>query len=169
MKIFIEKQKFSQWWLYVIIGASLLFMIIPILINSDDISTDIAAKTSLIISILLIAGAVLFIRMMTLHTRIDDKGIHYRFTPFQGKQYLIVWNDISKVYVRKYNAITEYGGWGFRGYIFKSGGKAFNVMGNKGIQIVLKNGKKMLIGTQKEVEAERILNVYKSKIIKPIA
>ncbi|MBJ2175825.1 hypothetical protein JBL43_16340 [Aureibaculum sp. A20] len=81
----------------------------------------------------------------------------------------MVWNDISKVYVRKYNAITEYGGWGFRGYIFKTGGKAFNVMGNKGIQIVLKNGKKMLIGTQKEVEAERILNVYKSKIIKSTA
>ncbi|WP_117884475.1 hypothetical protein [Aureibaculum luteum] len=169
MKIFKEQQRFSQWWIYIIIAASLLFMVIPVLVNSNDISNDIAAKTSLIISILLIAGAVILIRMMTLHTRIDDKGIHYRFTPFQGKKYLIVWNDISNVYVRKYNAITEYGGWGFRGYIFKSGGKAFNVMGNRGIQIVLKNGKKMLIGTQKEVEAERILDVYKSKIIKPTA
>ena len=166
MKIFTEKQRFNQWWLYVIIGASLLAMIIPLALNSDEMLNDKAAKIALSISFLLIFATVFIIRMITLHTRIDEKGIHYRFTPFHRKQYLIVWNDISNIYVRKYNAISEYGGWGYRGNILRSSGKAYNVRGNQGIQIELTSGKKILIGTQKEVEAERVLNLYKSKFLK---
>ena len=171
MKIFTEKQKFNQWWLYIIIGASLLAMIIPVVINSEEILQDKVAKIALSISFLLTLAAIFIIRMITLHTRIDEKGIHYRFTPFHRKQYLIAWSDISNVYVRKYNAISEYGGWGYRRNILRSSGKvsngrAYNIKGSQGIQIELTNGKKMLIGTQKEVEAQRVLDTYQSKFLK---
>lgn len=173
MKIFTEQQRFNQWWLYIIIGASLLAMIIPIAINSDEILNDKTAKIALSISFLLVLVSIFIIRMITLHTRIDEKGIHYRFTPFHRKQYIIDWKDISNVYVRKYNAISEYGGWGYRVNFLRSSGmvsngKAYNIKGNQGIQIELTNGKKVLIGTQKEVEAQRILNVYKSKFLKSV-
>ncbi|MDY7393653.1 hypothetical protein UMM65_00220 [Aureibaculum sp. 2210JD6-5] len=174
MKIFTEQQRFNQWWLYVIIGASLFTMIIPIVINSDDLLKDKTAKIALSISFLLVLATIFIIRMIKLHTRIDEKGIHYRFTPFHRKQYLINWDDVSNAYVRKYNAIFEYGGWGYRGNFLRSSGKvsngkAYNIRGNQGIQIVLNNGKKILIGTQKEVEAQRVLNTYKSKIVKATA
>ena len=118
-------------------------------------------------SFLLILAAIFMISKVTLHTRIDEKGIHYRFSPLHRKQYAIVWSDMSNIYVRKYNAIAEYGGWGYKGNILRSSGRAYNIRGNQGIQIELTNGKKILIGTQKEIEAERVLNLYKSKFLKP--
>ncbi len=168
MKIFTEQQRFNQWWLYVIISVSLLAMIIPVALNFDEILNNKVSKIGFSISVLLVLIAVFVIRIITLHTRIDEKGIHYRFTPFHRKQYHIVWKDISNVYVRKYNAISEYGGWGYRGNILRSSGKAYNIRGNQGIQIELANGKKMLLGTQKEIEAQRVLDVYKSKFLKSI-
>jgi len=167
MKIFTEKQRFNQFCVYLIFGASLLSMVIPVAINSDEMLNDKVAKIALSISFLLILVAVFLIRMITLHTRIDEKGIHYRFTPFHRKQYLLSWNEVNNAYVRKYNAISEYGGWGYKTNVFRSGGRAYNIRGNQGIQIELSNGKKMLIGTQKEAEAQRVLEVYKSKFLNP--
>ena len=40
----------------------------------------------------------------------------------------------------------EYGGWGIKGKRHK---KAYTVSGNYGIQFLLKNGKMIMIGTQK--------------------
>ena len=43
-----------------------------------------------------------------------------------------------------YNPIAEYGGLGIR---FGPNGKAYNVSGNTGLQVILKNKSKVLIGT----------------------
>ncbi|MGK0329715.1 MAG: hypothetical protein ACJAXF_003214, partial [Polaribacter sp.] len=67
---------------------------------------------------------------------------------------------------RTYLPISEFGGWGLRGGFFFNKGKekAVNISGNIGIQLILKSGKKLLIGTQKESEAKSVLETYKSKI-----
>ena len=166
MKVFTEKQRFNQWWIYAALGGVFIIVSLPLLTNYEKLLHNSTARIAFLISffVMFIVGVIIFI--IRLHTRIDEKGIHYRFTPFHSKQHLILWNDISNVYVRKYNAMTEYGGYGFRGTIFKSGGKAFNVLGNIGIQIILKNEKKILIGTQKRLEAEKVINAYKAKFLK---
>lgn len=64
---------------------------------------------------------------------------------------------MEKCYVRTYSPIREYGGWGFRQALGEKG-KAYNVKGNKGIQIQLKTGKNILIGTQKEKDAQQVIN-----------
>ena len=48
------------------------------------------------------------------------------------------------------------GGFGLR-YSFKYG-RAVNVAGNFGIQLELKTGKKLLIGTSRPEEVEKVLN-----------
>ncbi|PQJ82980.1 hypothetical protein BTO16_05475 [Polaribacter glomeratus] len=78
----------------------------------------------------------------------------------------ILWSELKEVKVRTYNPIGEYGGWGFRsGFLWnKSKGKAINISGDVGIQLEFKNGKKLLIGTQKKAEAESVLETYQHKI-----
>ncbi|APG66435.1 hypothetical protein LPB136_06055 [Tenacibaculum todarodis] len=78
----------------------------------------------------------------------------------------IPWKEIEKAHVRTYDPITEYGGWGLKGGAFwnKKNGKAINISGDIGIQLELKNGKKLLIGTQKENEANQVLKTYQDKI-----
>ena len=62
--------------------------------------------------------------------------------------------------------MLEYGGWGLRGGFFLNKGKgtAYNVSGNIGIQLEFVNGKKILIGTHKRDEVDRVLKTYASKI-----
>ena len=64
---------------------------------------------------------------------------------------------MSKCYVREYSPIAEYGGWGLRGGFFGKG-SALNVSGNKGLQLELKNNKKILIGTNKPKELSETLS-----------
>ena len=54
--------------------------------------------------------------------------------------------DLKSVEARTYSPIREYGGWGFR---YGRSGKAYNVMGNRGVQLELKSGERVLLGSQK--------------------
>ena len=76
------------------------------------------------------------------------------------------WSEIDKAYVRQYDALGEYGGWGLKGGKLwkKEKGKAINVSGDIGIQLELKDGKKLLIGTQMKTEVESVLKTYETKI-----
>ena len=53
----------------------------------------------------------------------------------------------------------DYGGWGIK-YGLK--GLAYNISGNFGIQLELKSGSKILIGTQKPDEVKKLLDEIKS-------
>lgn len=87
---------------------------------------------------------------------LDDEGCKFRFYPFHLKERVIRWEEIKKIHLRKYNPIFEYGGWGIRVLPF-SKNIAFNIKGNYGIQIELKNEKKILLGTSESVEIEKVL------------
>ena len=68
---------------------------------------------------------------------------------------------MEQCYVRKYSPLREYGGWGVRGSFGKN--KAYNVKGNQGIQIELKKGGKVLVGTQRKTEAQQVIDRYFKK------
>lgn len=163
MKIFKEEQRFTQTWLIILMAISTL---VPIVLMVQEYNKDESSLTTTkfisTISILLVVS--LFIFTFKLTSRIDEKGIYYQFFPFHLKLKLIPWQDISKAYVRNYSPISDYGGWGLKGGWSSTKGKAINVSGDVGIQLELKNGKKLLIGTQKENEAKRVLATYASKI-----
>lgn len=165
MRIFKEEQRFNQLWLIILVVVSLL---VPIGIiigsyikNPDSFSTLGVLST---IGIVLFASGIIF--LFKLSSRIDESGIHYKFFPFHIKYKLIKWDEIDSAYLRTYDAINEYGGWGLKGGAFwnKSKGTAINVSGDVGIQLDLKNGKKLLIGTQKRKEVEATIRFYKTKL-----
>lgn len=165
MKIFKEEQRFTQLWLIVLIVVSLSIAVVTItkayIENPNNFSTTDLIGIS---TTILLASSLIF--FLKLSTRIDEKGIHYKFFPFHRNYKIINWNEIEKVYVRTYSPLTEYGGWGYRSSFLgnKSKGTALNVSGDIGIQLILKNGKKLLIGTQKQNDAKRVIATYKSKI-----
>lgn len=165
MRIFKEEQRFTQSWLIILIIISTIIPIIVIV--SDYVKDPESYSLEEFISILaLLLFASGFIFLFKLKTRIDEKGIHYQFFPFHWKLKLLKWQDINKAHVRTYDALSEYGGWGLKGGALwnKSKGTAINVSGDIGIQLELKNGKKLLIGTKKKNEAESVLATYKTKI-----
>jgi hypothetical protein len=102
---------------------------------------------------LLLICSLLFV-FMRLETVIDRKGCSVRYIPLLWKFRTISWDNVEKAYVRKYNPVTEFGGWGIKSL---RNSKAYNLYGNTGLQLELKNGKKILVGTQSPEEIEEIL------------
>ena len=159
MKVFKETQRFDQWWLRVLLIAALLVAINPLFFNFSHTISSRSEITGIITSVLIITALfATFWFLFKLETRIDDEGVSYRYMPFHRKPRLRRWDKIKSIKVRKYNPIKEFGGWGYRIGLRKK--RALNVKGNMGIQIDYKNGRKLLLGTQRPKEVESILNTY---------
>lgn len=165
MRVFNETQRFNQWFIQLInygMLAFLLYCFYTWFIAKSNVDKVMATDlTGQIIVTATLLFSVLLLWSFKLKTKIDEKGIHYRFLPIHRNYKLIRWDEMENCEVRKYNALKEYGGWGFKSGFGK--GTAFNVKGNIGIQIVLKTGKPILIGTQKENDAKVIIKRYKNK------
>lgn len=162
--LFTEKQKFRQKWLIFFVVITLAFAawgFIQQIILGRPFGNNPAPDGLLILFVLVPVVIFSFILSLTLHTRIDQHGITYRYAPVHRKSRLIKWELVKSCYVREYRPIAEYGGWGFRR---GRSGMAFNVSGSKGLQIIFKDGKKMLLGTQKPDELGRVLEkLHKAK------
>lgn len=162
MKVFEEQQRFRQVWLMVLLGFSLL---VPIVLITNEYLKDNTSLTpkEFVGTLLGIIASVLFIFLFKLTTRIDEKGIHYQFFPFHISMKTLLWSEIEKAAIRTYDPIGEYGGWGLRYTFNKKKGNAVNVSGDIGMQLTLKNGKKLLIGTQEKEAVKRVLKTYKTE------
>ena len=165
MKVFKEEQRFKQTWLIVLLAVSILVSVV--VITKEYVEENSKMTTNeFVLTLIGISISVAFIFFFKLKTNIDEKGIQYQFSPFHLKMKLIKWEEIKKAQVRTYDPISEYGGWGIKGGSFwnKEKGKCVNISGDIGIQVEFKNGKKLLIGTQKKEEAQHVLKTYKNKI-----
>lgn len=83
-----------------------------------------------------------------LKTIISSKGICLSYPPFHKTYKKIDLSQIRYWQVRRYDSIREYYGHGKRNH--RLSGKAYTISGNFGLQLYFKNGKKLLIGTQKK-------------------
>jgi hypothetical protein len=101
-------------------------------------------------------GIIAFIASMRLKTEIDQNHIKIHFYPLLKKQFK--WSEIKHVEVVNYGFV---GGWGVR--FWPKYGTIYNIKGNKGLAIELLNGKKLVIGTQKESELNFFLDKLKRK------
>ncbi len=165
MNNFSEVQKFRQWWLWVLLAGVL---VVPVTLafyhNGFKYSPDVMNEI-LIGAIVPVVIMILFY-IMQLRTKIDEKGIYYRFFPIHFQVLVISWDEVTKAYVRQYSPILDYGGWGIR-YGLGGKGKAYNVSGNMGLQLELNTGKKILIGSQQPNELNELLDqLVKAKVIK---
>lgn len=105
------------------------------------------------ILILLAVNTLLF--LMSIRTRIYKEGIGVTFFPFIPSERIYRYNTLKGIWVRKYNPLREYGGWGFKG---KATNRALNISGNMGLQLEMNDGRRLLIGTKRPEEIERVLH-----------
>lgn len=156
---FEEEQRMTQWWLWLFLIALVGFFLYAIykqLIVGEPFGENPMSDTGLIIFSVFIIGIVLLFLAIRLRTSIDEKGIQMTYRPF-GVKKLASWEEMESVDIVKY---------GFVGYGIRWGssyGTVYNVKGNKGIAITLKNGKKYLIGTQQPEAVSSMLKEIPSK------
>ncbi|MEL7233832.1 MAG: hypothetical protein AAGK74_05005, partial [Chloroflexota bacterium] len=54
-------------------------------------------------------------------------------------------SDIESVTARDYKPLREYGGWGVR---FRENNRAYTVRGYQGVELQLKNGRQVMLGSE---------------------
>ena len=87
-------------------------------------------------------------------TQIRTDGIYVRFPPFQPTFSRYEWSNILDVYIRQFDAVSEFNGWGIRSGAM---GKAYIISGKTGIQIVFRDKRRVLISTSRPNELAEIL------------
>ena len=93
-------------------------------------------------------GLVLLFHFLELTVTVRPFEIDIRFRPLTRRR--IPHRTVRSCEARTYRALREYGGWGVRrGW---KGGWAYNVRGNRGVQLVLEGGESILIGSQRADE-----------------
>lgn len=154
---FSERQRFKQIWLWIILLGINGFFIFG-LIKQVILEKQFGDKPMSDIGLFIVTTLTLFLSFLFFNLRLETKiktdGIYVRFFPFQLNFKHYPWDRLNQSFVRKYNPIGEYGGWGLRGL---GKNKALNVSGDKGIQLITQDGSKLLIGTNKADEATETL------------
>ena len=108
-----------------------------------------------IIIIVLIIGVLALVSFTQLNTEVSEEGISFRMKPFHRSWRKYSWKEIKSAHIREYKPLREYGGWGVR---IGLTGRAYNIKGNKGLQIELVSGEKILLGTQQPEEIQDLLD-----------
>jgi hypothetical protein len=155
---FKELQKVNLTWKWIFF-IGLYVLMLWALVEQFKVNGDIPATISILFSLIILMLFNCIVIVMRLDTKIDETGISYRFKPFHSKPREIRWDVIADFYLRDYKPLREFGGYGIQRRRGK--GRAFTISGNKGLQLVLKDGKKILIGTQKPKELKLLIDKLK--------
>ena len=150
---FEEEQRFSQWWLWLLLAfvvVRVCFGLYQQIFLGKQFGSNPISDMGLIVSILIIFSVMLMFAVIKIKTIVDAEGIRMNFYPFKKK--VVVWSEVQHACVIKYNFV---GGWGIR--LWTKYGTVYNIKGNRGLFVELKNGNKFLIGTQKEEELAKVI------------
>lgn len=153
--MFREVQQFRQGWLWagLIAGALLAiglfgWAMYQQLVLGKPWGNNPMSDTGLMVMgpliILLMVGLVWLFVALRLVTEVRDDGVYIHYRPLTRTR--IAFEDIASCQARTYRAVREYGGWGIK---YGPSGKAYNVSGNRGVQLEFRNGSRLLIGSQK--------------------
>jgi hypothetical protein len=148
---FEEEQSFSPVWFWLTLGCFALAVgaiFGPLYLTGQPVPVDgliVAGVVSALTTALV--GGLLF--GMKLRVTVDDRQLHVRFSPFVDRAIFL--DDIRSWEARTYQPIVEYGGWGIRRGMFGKG-QAYNARGNRGVQLELADGARLLIGSQRAEE-----------------
>ena len=164
---FREVQGFRQWWLWVLLlvtalgtvglfGYGIYVQVIEGTPWGDNPMSDTGLIVTGVATSALAVGLAALLLSARLITKVRSDGLHIRFFPMRWKA--IPYESIASYHERTYHPIRDYGGWGIR---WGREGKAYIVSGNHGLQLLLNDGRKILIGSQRSQELEAAVRTWK--------
>lgn len=151
---FTEKQRFTQWWLWLILGGIFAFMIyatISQLVFDVPLGNNPPTDTGIVIIIVLYSLFVLFFLRIELLLSVSAERISFRYRPFLRKSkdfaelenFEMIRNDFA---MNQGIKMTKYG-W------------AYTVKGGNMVRLFFKDGTNWNIGTCEPRELENVLNI----------
>lgn len=150
MENYKEKQSTKLSWLIVPIA---IMTLVPTLAFADSengmIGVVIAGVT-----LLLIGGLLLSLGQTV---QVDKIGIHFKQTPIHRTFRTVKWTEIKAWKVTKLNALSDFGGWGYRLTPSKVG---YIIEGKYGLELKTKAKKLTVLSVKNKEEVERAMEYF---------
>jgi hypothetical protein len=170
VSLFIETQSFKQHPLVLVIIASILFwswgLFIATVVLRVDGALELPAVLSSLVPVIIGTALAAWFYIMRLDINVDMTGVSAEFKYVFFKRH-IGFDEIETAFARTYSPMKEFGGWGVR--FSKKNGTVVNVSGNEGVQLVLRDGKKLLLGSRRAQELEAAIKANLSRPATPPA
>ena len=153
---FTEVQRFRQPLLLLLLGliaAPFWYLAVGRFVFGAEVEDSRSLAVVWLFAGVLFPGLLLAARLVT---EVSPRGLRLRFPPFLTRE--IPFTEIRRVQARTYRPLREYGGWGLR---WGGRGKtAYNVSGNKGVEVELTDGRTVMVGSQCPDELAEALRAY---------
>lgn len=147
--VFREEQRLRQWWvraIVLVVAAIGWWAFIAQIILGNPWGSRPAPDWAIWLVFALVGlGLPVLVLIARLIVTVDATHLRIRWSPIVGRTIPI--GDIESAEVRTYRPVAEFGGWGIRW--MPGRGTAWNAGGNRGVQLVLKGGKRVLVGSQR--------------------
>lgn len=161
--VFKEVQRFRQVWIWVLV-------LVPVVISWWAFYKQVVVGDPfgsrpgpdwLVWTLFIVFGIgfPLLFYSLRLVTEVWHDRVRVALKPFHSR--VIKLEEIESVEAREYRPVVEYGGWGYR--ISPKNGVAYNVYGKTGVQLVLTDDRKVLIGSQRSEELARAINSVRGR------
>jgi len=146
--IYAEEQRFRQIWILILVGFIAMLAWYSFLLQivlGEPFGTN-PAPDILVLALLVLFGILfpVWFLVMRLEVQVTRTDLRFRLFPLhlQWREFPLA--TIVKAEAVTYRPILEYGGWGIR---IGRKGKAYNISGNRGVQVTLEGGRSFLLGS----------------------
>ena len=144
LPLFEETQRLPRFLFFAMCFGTIVFGIVILVLRISG-AIDTQAVRLLWLVWVLVALSDWAMASIQMVTEIHPDGILVYCKPFRFLRRKFQWGAIDRMYARTYSPLADYGGWGIRR---GKSGLAYNMRGRQGVQLELKDGPNVLIGTQ---------------------
>ncbi len=146
--VYAEEQRFRQIWILILVGFIAMLAWYSFLLQivlGEPFGTN-PAPDILVLALLVLFGILfpVWFLVMRLEVQVTRTDLRFRLFPLhlQWREFPLA--TMVKAEAVTYRPIREYGGWGIR---IGRKGKAYNISGNRGVQVTLEGGRSFLLGS----------------------
>lgn len=149
--LFREVQRFRHWffWLPVIIATGVVWWQFgqQVILGNPQGSEPIPDWLAWVLTIVFGIGLPVIAVTVRMVTEVTPGLLTVRFMPLRARKIPV--REIDDARSREYSPMREFGGWGIK---IGADGRAYNAHGTMGVQLTLRDGGRILIGTQRADE-----------------
>jgi hypothetical protein len=155
--LFHEEQQCRQGWVWLIVlavaGLTWWTFIRQVVLGHPIGEEPLPDWVAWLVLLIIGVGLPLLFLRLRLIVDVTAEQVVIRFSPLSRRVIPIA--DIEAANARTYDPIKEYGGWGIKGWSRRS--MAYNMSGNRGVELTLRDGRRVMLGSQRADELAQVI------------